>query len=194
MTTSYTTSPKKRRTSSTTCSESFVRGSNIVITMPGESELRVDVLLDQADVPQELSQALERVVLALDRHDQLLRGREGVDRQQAERGRAVEEDEVVAALPDGAERLLESRLAGELADQLDLRARPDRSCEGTASRSFTGVGTMALVDRGLRHDDVVRRSRRAPRDGCPCRWTRCPAGRGRRRGSGSRARRGPLRG
>ena len=85
MMTSYTRSPKYRWTSSTTCSDSLVRGSNIVITMPREPEPGVDVLLDQGDVAQELAHALEGVVLALDRDDQLLGGGEGVDREQAQR-------------------------------------------------------------------------------------------------------------
>ena len=45
---------------------------------------------------QELRQALERVVLRLHRHEHAVGGRERVDGQRPERGRAVEEDEVVA--------------------------------------------------------------------------------------------------
>ena len=68
----------------------------------GDLELRVEVLPDQVDVVDQLVQALQRVVLALDRDQHLLRGDQRVDRQQAERGRAVDED--VVELPRVARR------------------------------------------------------------------------------------------
>jgi hypothetical protein len=84
---------------------------------------RVDVLLDEADVVEQLTEPFEGVVLALDGDDELLRGRERVDREEPERGRTVEEDEVVGA--GGSKRLqrpAKPKLPGELADQLDLSA------------------------------------------------------------------------
>ena len=48
-------------------------------------ERRVEVLLHEPDVAQELAQALEGVVLALDGHEDLGRRRQAVHRQQAER-------------------------------------------------------------------------------------------------------------
>ena len=121
---------------------------------PRQPQVRIDVLLDQAHVPQELPQPLERVVLALDRNDELLRGGERVDRQQAERRRAVEEDEVIPTFPDRIQGLLEPGLSGELADQLDLRARQiDRRRD--RMESFDRGVDDGVVDGGLRHDHVV---------------------------------------
>ena len=89
-----------------------------------------------------------------DRHDQLLGGGQGVDRQEAERGRAVEEDEVVAAFTDGGERLLEARFPGELADKLDLRSRQiDRG--GDRVQILHGGRDDGALDRRLRQDDVI---------------------------------------
>lgn len=48
---------------------------------------RVEVPPDQIDIAEQLAQSLQRVVLALDRDEDLLAGDQGVDRQQAERGR-----------------------------------------------------------------------------------------------------------
>ena len=59
-------------------------------------ESRVEVVGDEADRGQELPEALEREVLALDRDERGVRRRQGVDREQAERWRAVDEDVVVA--------------------------------------------------------------------------------------------------
>lgn len=50
-------------------------------------QLRVEVALDQVHVAQQLGQALQCVVLALDRDEHLLRGHEGVDREQPQAGR-----------------------------------------------------------------------------------------------------------
>ncbi|SKW23983.1 Uncharacterised protein [Mycobacteroides abscessus subsp. massiliense] len=54
----------------------------------------IQVGLDEFDVAQQLTDALQRVVLTLDRDQHLVRRHECVDRQQAERGRAVDEYEV----------------------------------------------------------------------------------------------------
>jgi len=84
----------------------------------------------------------------------LFRSGEGVDRQEAERGRAVEEDEVVAAFADGGERLLETRFPGELADELDLCSRQiDRG--GNRVQILHGGRDDGALDRGLRQDDVI---------------------------------------
>src|SRR5205823_3491819 len=61
----------------------------------------VQVGADQLDGAQERAEALQRVVLALQRDQHTIGGDQRVDRQEAERGRAVDEDVVVG----GAERL-----------------------------------------------------------------------------------------
>ena len=60
------------RTSSATCSASLVRASYMVRTMVETSSVGVEVGRDQVDVAQELAQALEGVVLALDRDEHLV--------------------------------------------------------------------------------------------------------------------------
>src|SRR5262249_1492629 len=52
----------------------------------------VEMGLDQLDVAQQLTQTLQRVVLALDGDQYLVRRDERVDRQQTQRWRAVDED------------------------------------------------------------------------------------------------------
>ena len=63
-----------------------------------ETKVGVEMLLDELDVAEELREALERVVLALDWNKNLTCSDEGVDRQQAQRGRAVDEHVVVRAI------------------------------------------------------------------------------------------------
>src|SRR5207248_8707452 len=63
---------------------------------------------------------LQRVVLALDRDQHLLRRDERVDRQQAERRRAVDED-VVVLHGTRLDRAGQPGLPGHHGDQLDLR-------------------------------------------------------------------------
>src|SRR5690606_9522328 len=82
-------------------------------------QARIDVTLDQADRVQELGQPLQRVELALDRDQHGIRRRERVQRQQAERGRAVHQDEVVP-VAHGLERAAQHQLALRPVDQLDL--------------------------------------------------------------------------
>jgi hypothetical protein len=114
----------------------------------------VDVLLNQADVPQKLPEPLQRVVLTLDRHDQLFGSGQGVHREEPQRRRAVQQDEVVASLAHGRQRPFEPGLTRELADQLDLRAgEVDRGRErvemGDRRRDHR------VVERGLGDHDVV---------------------------------------
>ena len=60
-----------------------------------DAELRIEPAPDQLDGLKKLRQPLERVVLGLHRHEHAVRGSERVDRQRPERGRTIEEDEVV---------------------------------------------------------------------------------------------------
>ena len=81
------------------------RGSSGRRTSSGprpRSRARVEVVADEVDRGDELGQALQGVVLALDRDQRGIRRGQGVDRQEAERGRAVDED-VVVVLPDRVE-------------------------------------------------------------------------------------------
>ncbi len=73
------------------------------------------------DGAHEVRQPFERVVLALHRDQHAPCCSERVDGEQAERRRAIDENEVVVA-HDALERDLETRLARLQFDQLDLRA------------------------------------------------------------------------
>ena len=165
-----TWSPKCSRTSSATPAASRVRASYIVTRMVRDRQPRVEVLADHLHGLQQLPEALQRVVLRLDRDQHLRPGHQGVQRQQPQRGRAVDEDVVVALLPRGLgradarvglERPEQPALPGHDADQLDLGARQ--------------------VDGGRHHPEIRR-----PRGSEP---PRPPAGRRRRAGRTSRARR-----
>ena len=91
---------------------------------------RVEVRLDEVDVLQELRQPLERVVLALDRDEDLLRRDEGIDGEQAKAGRAVDDDVVEAGLPSllaaggqPSQGAAHPGLSGDEGDELDLGPR-----------------------------------------------------------------------
>ena len=70
----HTWSPKCCRTSSTTCSASRVRASYMVRMIVLTSRSLIEVALHQAHIAQQLAQAFQGVVLALDRDDDLARG------------------------------------------------------------------------------------------------------------------------
>src|SRR5690606_28961521 len=84
-------------------------------------QARIDVTLNETHRVQELRQPFQRVELALDRDQHGVRRGERVQRQQAERGRAVHQDEVVL-VAHGLERAAQHQLALGTVDQLDLRA------------------------------------------------------------------------
>ena len=88
------------------------------------------MLLNHLNILQQLAQAFQGVVLALDRNQNLFCRDEGIDGQQAEARRAVDEDIVQAfhtllLTPFGVvhQGVLEASLARHQGDQLDLRAR-----------------------------------------------------------------------
>src|SRR5579859_6821559 len=88
---------------------------------PEDLELRVQPLLHRLDDLEQRGHAFQRVVLGLHRDDHAIRSHERVQREQAERRRAVDED-VVVALDDVLRQLVAERhLAADRAEQLDLR-------------------------------------------------------------------------
>ena len=95
-----------------------------------DAQLRVQVLLNHLNILQQLAQAFQSVVLALNRNQNLFCRDEGVDGQQTEARRAIDED-IVQALhalllaPFGVvhQGVFEASLACHQGDQLDLRAR-----------------------------------------------------------------------
>src|SRR5688572_13632304 len=86
-----------------------------------EGEALVQRPPNEVDRLQQVREAFQGVVFALKGNQDAVGSREGIDGEEPEGGRAIEQDHVV--LPrDLAERALEARLAGHLADELDFRA------------------------------------------------------------------------
>ena len=78
----------------------------------------IHALLHEADGLKDEREALQGEVLALKRNEDLVGGDEAVERQYAEGGRAIDEDEVVLAL-DGREGALQVLVSVVLIDELD---------------------------------------------------------------------------
>ena len=121
-----------------------------------DPEPGIEVILDQAYRADHLRHALKREVLALERDQHRIGRGERVDRQQSERRRTIDQDEVVG-VADRSERSLESRLAGHHPDQLDLGAGQSLSPgheiqvskRGREDRLLgVGLAEKHLVDRG----------------------------------------------
>ena len=146
-------------------------------------DVRVEVLPHHLQRVLELDEAAQRQVLGLHRHDHAGRGRERVDRQQAERRRRVDEDVVVAIL-DRRQRLLERALAADLARQRQLGA-------GEVDRRDGDVDLARLDHLVDRHAGARARrtssARSCPGSG-PGTSSGCPADRGRCRARAAPAR------
>ena len=121
---------------------------------PRNRERRVQLRLDEVDGAEQLRQALERVVLGLNRHDRTVRGSERVHRQRTEGRRAVEQDVGVRI-----------ELAGESLGEVALTAGPVREVDGRGGETALRHHDVEVVDaRGLRQtrkrdavEQVVRR-------------------------------------
>src|SRR5262249_19675234 len=108
---------------------------------PLERKRGVQRLTHATDGIEERGEALERVVLALERHEDRVRRPERVHREQAERRRTVDEDEVVL-LPERHERFLQAMLTASDADELYLGAH-----EVPRRREY-----IESLDAGFLHD------------------------------------------
>ena len=146
-------SPKCWRTSASTSADRRVRASTIVSRTPAIERLRVEPRLDQVDRLHELREALERVVLGLHRHDHAVGRGERVDRQRAERRRAVEQHEVEAL------RLLRARRRGSARRRRAATARPPRRRARASTERGRGSRTASASRARERHavEQVVRR-------------------------------------
>src|SRR5262245_52624094 len=89
---------------------------------PLDAQGRVQVILHQADGGDELGQPLQRQVLALERNQDRVGRGQRVYGQKPERGRTVDEDEVVL-LADGCDASLEATFPGHQPHELHLRPR-----------------------------------------------------------------------
>ena len=121
------------RTSSATCAASRVRPSYIVsrIVETCSPGLRCALIISMffSSWPT----ALQRVVLALDRDEHLGGGDEGVDGEQAEAGRAVDED------------VVQPRLPGRPLGEVRLSARCSRVSRATKETSSISAPARSMV-------------------------------------------------
>ena len=84
-------------------------------------KLGVQVASHELDIPEQLAKTFQGVVLALNRHKHLTRRCKGIDRDQPERGWAVDQH-VAEVLPDRSEHSFQSKLSAEDRNELDLRS------------------------------------------------------------------------
>ena len=112
--------PRWRRTSAATSADRFVRVSNIVSRTPLIASSGLRWSRTRLIGGDELAQPLEGVVLALDRDQHRVGRGQGVDGEQAERRRAIDEDVVVVRRRSVLERRREAAFRWPSA----LRARP----------------------------------------------------------------------
>ena len=108
--------------------ERLLRRSNMVSATPRIDSSGLNASADPLDRLQQLAQPLERKELALQRHEQVARRDQRIDRQQAERRRAIDQANVPAA------RRRRAR-APCRAGARDPRGRPSRSRRPTGRRS-----------------------------------------------------------
>ncbi len=137
----------------------------------GHFQGRVEIALDEVDIAQQLAEALQCVVLALDGNQDLRGGVEAIDGQQAERGWAVDQH-VVVVVEHGMDGLAEAVLATERRDQFDLGTGQVEAGRGD-EEVLDGRRLDAVLQRHLVHDHVVHRRFNAavldaePRRGIP---------------------------
>lgn len=118
-----------------------------------DGEVGVDAPLDHVDRAQELGESFEGVVLALEGDEDGVGGGEHVDRDEAERRGAVDEDEVVEIASRG-DGLAHDELSVGVVDELDLGAGEVRSGGGDVEVLELhgvdgGVEERALADEGV---------------------------------------------
>ncbi len=108
---------------------------------------------DELDVPKQLGQALEGVVLALDRDEEPVRSGESIHRQQPKRGWTVDQHDVVS-IGDPFEAVAELRLSRHRGHELEFRAREvdgrGKEVQPRLIRLDDGVPCRTALD-----DDVV---------------------------------------
>ena len=122
--------------------------------MPRYPQARVEALgADLGDDRAQGREALQRVVLRLDRDDDPVRGDQRVDGEQAERGWAVDEDVVVLLLGPAVDDLAQGLLAADDREELVLRGR----------KVDVRRGHVHAV-RVRADDDVLQRERRIQQD------------------------------
>ena len=97
-----------------------------------DGQARVELALDEAQRVEQAGEALQRVVLGLHRDDHAVGGDQRVDRQRAERRRAVQE-RVGEAVAQRRQRLAQALLGARLARELDVGGAPGRGARAGAT-------------------------------------------------------------
>ena len=118
-----------------------------------DRERGVEVPLHQLDRVEELRETLQRVVLALDRNQHAVRGRQHVERQEAERGRTID-DHILILVSEITQRAPHHRLAPLLVDELELGAdQVLRGCHDVEIREVhvgeSRVGEGTAIEQGI---------------------------------------------
>ena len=143
---------------------------------PVHLEVGVGRGLDELDGLQDVGEPLQRVVLALERDHHALGGDQAVEREEAERGRAVDDDELVVRRP--AARAPRAGAAPGPRAATSSSSAPTRCCEaGTRSRYLSSVLRTASAQREAVERAPRRCSAPTRRGGCRGPSRRSPAGR-----------------
>ena len=114
----------------------------------------VQRLADQPDRALQVRQPLERVVLALHRHQHRVGGGQRVQRQQAQRRRRVEDD-VVVAVGGLAQRARAAGARGSSSVTSSISAPARSALAGTRSRWGSSVLRMTSASAGVADQHVV---------------------------------------
>ena len=89
----------------------------------------IEPLPDEIDRVDQLAQSLKRIIFTLDRNQHRVRSRHGIDRQDTQRGRAVQEYEIII-VADKIQGIPQNIFLPLNADQLNLRSRQiDIGCD-----------------------------------------------------------------
>src|SRR2546428_4872589 len=133
-------------------------------------ELRIQMRTHAADGLDQIGQALERVILALHRNQNAVRGAQTVEREQRQRRRAIQENEIVIVRylryrhsnlrQRFGKRVFQAHLAFRQIDQLDLRAGELavrwNEIEAARGRDGTNVGDFLFPKKDLVNSESKR--------------------------------------
>ena len=121
--------------------------------MPAIPSVGLSSLRKQRERVHEQAEPLESIELALDRDQERIRRHHGIDGQEAEAGRRIDEDVVVVGVK-GLEGVLEAAFAARKIHELDLRT--GKSDVGRNNvEPWNGGMQAGLGERSAHHDDVV---------------------------------------
>lgn len=119
-----------------------------------EGQVRIYALLNAVNGVEELGKAFQRIIFALDRDKDGVRGGEHVDGEESERGRAVDEDEVIA-IADWGEGFAHSELSIGAIDELYLGAGEVGSSGRDVEVRELNCAEDDFVERALADECIV---------------------------------------